>query len=99
MDVAELLRARTRLDWDHVMRWSRAPGRRRPIQVGLHLAHRLLEAPVPNDVLAEGDRDPVVAELVGIVTEAFFDPGRPPRGGWFWSRSSLRPVPGNEAIV
>jgi hypothetical protein len=87
VDVAELLRARPRLDWDHVMRWSRGPGRRRPIQLGLHLAHRLLEAPVPNDVLADGDRDPVVAELVGIVTEAFFDPSAAASRQGFWSQT------------
>jgi hypothetical protein len=74
VDVAELLRARPQLDWEHVLRWSHAPGRRRPIQVGLNLAHRLLEAPVPSAVLAEGDRDPAVGELVRLVTEAFFDP-------------------------
>jgi len=64
VDVAELVRGQPSLDWDAVLRWSRVFGRRRPVQLGLHLAHRLLEAPVPSEVLADGERDPEVAALV-----------------------------------
>jgi hypothetical protein len=71
VDVAELVRRQPDLDWDFVRRWSRVPGRRRPVQLGLHLAHRLLEAPVPAEVLADADRDPEVAALVGVVRAGF----------------------------
>jgi hypothetical protein len=75
VDVAELVRRHAWcLDWDAVLRWSRVSGRRRPVQLGLHLAHRLLDAPVPAEVLAGGDQDPEVAALVGAVEAAFLDP-------------------------
>ena len=92
VDVAELVRGQAGLDWDAVLRWSRVPGRRRPVQLGLQLAHRLLEAPVPATVLADGAQDPEIAELVMVVERAFRDPssisGRGPWSGlvgsvWF----------------
>ncbi len=83
VDVAELARGQAGLDWDAVVRWSRVPGRRRPVQLGLHLAHHLLEAPVPAEVLADGDRDPEVAALVAVVEGAFRDPASASgRGLW-----------------
>ena len=74
VDVAELVRGQPSLDWDAVLRWSRVSGRRRPVQLGLQLAHRLLEAPVPAEVLADGDRDPEVAALVSVVSTGLLDP-------------------------
>ena len=74
VDVAELVRGQAGLDWDAALRWSRVFGRRRPVQLGLQLAHRLLEAPVPAEVLTDGDRDPEVAALAGVVEETFLDP-------------------------
>jgi hypothetical protein len=85
VDLAELVRGRAGLDWDAVVRWSRRPGRRRFVQLGLHLAHRVLEAPVPADVLADGDRDPQVAALAAEVEQALRDPSSAPRRGP-WSR-------------
>jgi hypothetical protein len=83
VDVAELVRGQPSLDWDAVLRWTRVPGRRRPVQLGLHLAHRLL-APVPAEVLADGDRDPEVAALVESVLTAFRDPASA-TGQGLWS--------------
>ena len=74
VDVAELVRGQPSLDWDAVLRWSRVLGRRRPVQLGLHLAHQLLEAPVPSEVLADGDRDREVAALVSVVSTGLLDP-------------------------
>jgi Uncharacterised nucleotidyltransferase len=71
VDLAELVRGQPELDWDEVVLWSRRPGRLRFVQLGLHLAHRLLEAPVPAEVLALGVRDPEVAALVARVESAF----------------------------
>jgi hypothetical protein len=83
VDVAELVRGQPDLDWRPVVDWSRPPGRRQPVQLGLHLAHRLLQAPVPADVLAPGARDPEVAMLVEWVEEAFRDPSSVSgRGPW-----------------
>jgi hypothetical protein len=83
VDLAELVRGQPDLDWEAVLLWSRVPGRRRPVQLGLHLAHRLLEAPVPPEVLAPGARDPEVAALAGAVEKALRDPASPGgRGPW-----------------
>jgi hypothetical protein len=83
VDLAELVRGQPGLDWDEVLLWSRRPGRRRPVQLGLHLAHRVLEAPVPAEVLAHGERDPEIAALVAAVEAAFRDPSSAAgRGLW-----------------
>ena len=84
VDVAELVRGQAALDWDAVLRWSRVRGRRRPVQLGLHLARRLLDAPVPAGVLARGARDPEVAALVAEVEQALRDPPSASRRG-LWS--------------
>ncbi len=81
VDVAELVRGQPDLDWDAVRRWSRVPGRRRPVQLGLHLAHRLLGAPVPAEVLASGAQDAEVAALVAEVEQALRDPSSASRRG------------------
>jgi hypothetical protein len=85
VDLAELVRGQPDLDWDVVLQWSRRPGRRRPVQLGLHLARRVLEAPVPAEVLAEGEQDPEVAALVALVEEDLRDPAAASRRG-LWSR-------------
>jgi hypothetical protein len=66
-DVAELIRARPALDWDQVLAWSSTPGRRRLVDLGLHLAHRLLGASVPPQVLERSASD---RELRAILNEA-----------------------------
>jgi hypothetical protein len=84
VDVAELVRGQPSLDWDAVLRWSRVFGRRRPVQLGLHLAHRLLSAPVPSEVLLDGERDPEVAALVSVVSARLLDPASVSAAG-LWS--------------
>jgi hypothetical protein len=100
VDVAELVRGRPGLDWDRVRRWSRPFGRRRPVQLGLQLARRLLEAPVPGEVLADGRADPEVGALAAAVEAAFLDPeaagsrqgvwARTVRSVWFRGTESAR---------
>jgi hypothetical protein len=87
VDVAELVRGRPEFDWDFVRRWSRPFGRRRPIQLGLHLAYRLLQAPVPAEVLADGDADPEVTALAAMVVMAFLDPVAAGSRQGVWSRT------------
>ena len=70
-DVAELIRARPALDWDVVLDWSSSPGRRRLVDLGLHLAHRLLGASVPLHVL---DRSGSDGELPAFLDEAARNP-------------------------
>jgi hypothetical protein len=86
-DLAELIRARPRLDWDRVLSWAAARGARRLVQTGLRLAHHLLEAPIPSDVLASGRHDRRVAALVHkAVTAQMFPEGAAPARGppWPW---------------
>ncbi len=66
-DVSELVRARPALDWDLVLAWSAVPGRRRLVDLGLHLAHRLLGAVIPARVLARSASD---GHLATILEEA-----------------------------
>ncbi len=78
-DVAELLRRHPELDWNEVMQWSSAPGRRRLIDVGLALVHGLLDAPVPMSVLARAERDPAVHRIAATLARKLFTaPGAPP---------------------
>ena len=46
-DVAELIR-RQAIDWEAVLVWSEPRGPRRFVDIGLALAHALLDAPVPS---------------------------------------------------
>jgi hypothetical protein len=90
VDLAELVRGQPRLDWDEVVLWSRRPGCRRSVQLGLHLAHRLLDAPVPDDVLGVGARDPRVSSLVGRVESAFrLGPSASRRARWLGRPGSV----------
>jgi hypothetical protein len=85
-DLAELLRARPCLDWEGILSWAHGHGAGRLLQTGLHLAHRLLEAPVPPEVLARGRQDRRVAALVeqAATSLLFPDPAAGTRRPWPW---------------
>jgi hypothetical protein len=63
VDVAELLRQQPDLDWDWVFARARALGATRRLALGLHLAHRLLDAPLPAAVAAQAAAAPQVPAL------------------------------------
>jgi hypothetical protein len=75
-DVAELIRRQRDLDWSAVLAWSDKAGPRRFIDIGLALAHQLLDAPVPERVLQRGARDPMVAHVAGALAARLSDPTR-----------------------
>jgi hypothetical protein len=85
-DLAQLIRARPGLDWDRVLSWAAARGARRLVQTGLQLAHDLLEAPLPSDVVASGRNDRRVAALVhkAITDHMFPEVAAPARRPWPW---------------
>lgn len=56
-DVAELLRAHDHLDWDRIFSSASTWRCRRLVLMGLSLAHRLLDAPLPEVVLARLSAD------------------------------------------
>lgn len=56
-DVAELLRSHRHLDWERIYSNASAWRCRRLVSMGLSLAHRLLDAPLPGTVLARFSDD------------------------------------------
>lgn len=56
-DVAELLRSHQRLNWDWIFSIASAWRCRRLVYLGLSLAHRLLDAPLPEVVLVRFSAD------------------------------------------
>lgn len=62
-DVAELLRAFPDMDWGVVQERARAMRSRRVMLLGLHLAHEVLDAPVPEPLLRMAQADRRVVRL------------------------------------
>jgi hypothetical protein len=62
-DVAELLRSHPDLDWERIFANARVWGCRRLIHIGLALAHRVLDAPIPESVYARYSTDADVRML------------------------------------
>jgi len=62
-DVAELLRAHDHLDWDQIFSRASMWRCRRLVLMGLSLAHRLLDVPLPEAVLARLSADSDVSML------------------------------------
>jgi hypothetical protein len=62
-DVAELLRSHQHLDWERIYSNASAWRCRRLVSMGLSLAHRLLDAPLPGGVLARFSTDSEVQLL------------------------------------
>jgi hypothetical protein len=76
-DIAELLRAYSkRIDWARVMNRARALGGARMLALGLHLAHDLVGAKMPMDVLQQIQGEPKLAFLAAEVRARLFS------GGW-----------------
>ena len=81
-DLAELLRSRPALEWGPMLEWSAPRGRRRLVDWGLRLAHELLGAPVPPDVLARGSADPEVGTLAARAILGILRFDDPPPSLW-----------------
>lgn len=73
-DVAELLRVND-VPWDTVLRNARSVGGRRALLVGLVLAHELLSAPLPDEILRLAWRDGDVRRLVREASARLHDEG------------------------
>jgi hypothetical protein len=70
-DVAELIRSHTEMKWGPLMEQARALCRERVLFLGLYLAHDLLGAPLPDDILYRVKADPSVKALADKVRESF----------------------------
>ena len=80
VDVAELLRCEPQLDWVSLQTRAHEKGAGVMVEVGLVLAHDLLDAPVPEEFLATARRRPRTMKLVGKVKERSFDANSVPYG-------------------
>jgi hypothetical protein len=77
-DIAELLRAHPRLEWQRVLGQARRLGGTRMLLLGLRLAHELLGADLPAAIWPRMRADPVVSWLSAQVrTELFAGGDRP----------------------
>jgi len=81
-DVAELVRARPDIDWGWVMEQARTTGSERMLFLGLFLAHALLDAVLPPDVMNRVHSDPVVHTLATKVDGWLFRAADDLSGAW-----------------
>jgi hypothetical protein len=66
-DISELVQAHPRLDWDAVGRRAESLRAQRMLHLGLTLAARLLDAPLPREILQSASSDAAVAAVAGEV--------------------------------
>jgi hypothetical protein len=67
VDIAGLIAAARHVDWPGLMARAAHLRRRRMLLLGLHLAHTLLAAPLPEEVLASIAHDPAIPRLAADV--------------------------------
>ncbi len=89
-DVAELVRAHERLDWDRLLAQARAWGGARMLYLGLHLASDLLGAPLPAHVARAIAEDAMVPELAVEVLARLFRPPGSAEPAWAEARFYFR---------
>lgn len=76
-DIAELVRSHPDLDWEETVATAVAGGYRRMLWLGLLLAVNLLEAPVPDGIVAQARADATAVELAAEVGSWLFGPVPP----------------------
>jgi hypothetical protein len=70
-DIAELSQAAPGMDWPVVFSRAEEMGVSRMVNLALYVAHRMLEAPLPDDVLDRVMRDAVAKKLGDQICEQF----------------------------
>ncbi len=89
-DLAELIASRPALDWDGILREARDARIERMLLLGVHLAHRLFQAPLPTPVTRLLDSHPEIARLEERVYAQWTDPSASEPGLLARSRFFLR---------
>jgi hypothetical protein len=79
-DIAELLRRSGDIDWSGLSRIAAETGGLRMLFLGLSLAHELLDAPIPNEILHHIGKDRVVGGLVKLIRHRLFKGSDNPPG-------------------
>jgi len=72
-DVAELIRANGRLDWDWILTLSNTLGCSRMLFLGLYLTKDLLDTSIPVEVMKQIESDPMVKRLAKQVRQQLFN--------------------------
>jgi hypothetical protein len=72
VDIAEYLRTYAGIDWECVMSAATSTGHERVILLGLHLAHQLLEAPLPDNVVQKIAATPIIREMAQHIQADLF---------------------------
>jgi hypothetical protein len=85
-DVAEAIRTWPDVDWNACFDRADTSRSARMFRVGLHLAHALLDAELPDSVIERIGRDRRVPAIAEKVTRAFWAPRRPNA----WTRQGAR---------
>jgi hypothetical protein len=71
-DIAELVKRRTDMNWNLVLERASAEGYDRMLFLGLYLAGRLLDAPLPQQVKAKLETEKIVARLADDISQRLF---------------------------
>ena len=64
-DVSELIESHANLDWDEFIRVTESLRAERMVHIGLALAHGLLRAPLPSEILQRVQADRIACEIAG----------------------------------
>jgi hypothetical protein len=79
-DVAQLLESYPGLDWREVVLEAKRKGLWRALALGVLLAHRMADSPVPDSILREFESDSIARRLALHFEQNLFDaPGRTPK--------------------
>ncbi|MGC1771241.1 MAG: nucleotidyltransferase family protein, partial [Candidatus Acidiferrales bacterium] len=62
-DVSELIQSQANLDWDEIIRVTKSLRAERMVHTGLALAHGLLRAPLPSEILQRVQADRTACEI------------------------------------
>ena len=68
-DVAELLRARSDLDWDSAVHRAYRTRGERILYLGLYMAHSILDAPIPADIKQKIAKQPMIEQIAAPLVE------------------------------
>ena len=77
-DVAELVKTRTDLNWSTLLQHAAATKNDRMLFLGLCLANRLLDAPLPSHVKSKTEAEVIVSLAIKVEKRLFGGFGQPP---------------------
>lgn len=79
-DVAALAQSGAKIDWNQLLQTAETNGALRILLLGLWLAHDVLKAPLPEDVLKAAQSDEVVQQVAKEVAQQLFATTRKANG-------------------